>query len=1012
MDETRKVSLLSININGNLSIIENASCVAYINDFDIVALSELKSSYVFSVPGYTVLRSCDRGLRGGVGVLVKHKLMSSVFDVQLLSDQVWFRLSFMSDVKFCACYVPPADSPYFNPTSFSDIQSQVVGSESKIVLIGDINSRMGNLNRLDAFERGIVYASNVDATENAHGRNMLRLCNNLDMYPVNHLTFWGKSFVGRKTFRKRERWISQLDWLFCSSQLLHLIHKFDVVQNVPFKSDHAALTVTIECPPPPTECILERAKLLGEYPCGAAQDISRKAIKFSNVNVDSVVAALPDPVPWWHRCENLLINEEHPAMELSKWITDEIYNACKNGQRDNLRPSVNDTPNIVDANSRWQALLARKDLKLVWSSINWKGEFEVESSEKNKPTNEAFRGHFQKLLNPAAGYADIAVPDTYMYVPLLDDPITPREVEVVIKKLHNNKSAGVDGVPPGAFKMLGGEWLFILTYLFNLVFSGEYPPEWSYTKMFTIFKKGRPEDVNNYRGISVQGALTKIYEGVLNNRFTSWFIPDEEQAGGCTGRGCAEQLFTLRLLIEYARKTKQTLYIAYIDYVKAYDKVNRNILLRKLADHGCGQRYLQAIANSLKETTNVLGDVCFKSSSGVKQGAANSSSLFTFYINSTIRALKNGGSDGYLENLHCLLFMDDTAILATSRDALQSKLSCLIEEAKHIDMEIHPEKSKFMTINTEDREPFCFDRITIGHVNKYMYLGSQIMNARIPDQVKANVDIKQNHLMKFSSFLKKNSEAPFSVKNLVFKSALSSAVLYGCESWLCNDLQAAASSILSAQKQLLSVRSQTCNDLVQAELACPDGKTVIRELQTSFLKKLMARSDFVGSPAHSALRLNRQAGTAASSYIDNLVAATPDSLRKASLQSVQERIRGSESSRKKAYTEFNKEFTLHPVYTRNVPEWARIAFTRMRLGSHRLRVETGRWSRIPREERICPCRSAVQTEAHVLVQCPMTEPLRGNFPMLKFDDVFSLMESSPGDLVRYCHGVLKVYEDG
>ena len=93
--------------------------------------------------------------------------------------------------------------------------------------------------------------------------------------------------------------------------------------------------MTIECPPPPTECILERAKLLGEYPCGAAQDISRKAIKFSNVNVDSVVAALPDPVPWWHRCENLLINEEHPAMELSKWITDEIYNACKNGQRDN-----------------------------------------------------------------------------------------------------------------------------------------------------------------------------------------------------------------------------------------------------------------------------------------------------------------------------------------------------------------------------------------------------------------------------------------------------------------------------------------------------------------------------------------------------------------------------------------------------------------------------------------------------------------------------------------------------
>ena len=224
-------------------MLEKESCLAYMSDFDIIVLIELKSSYVFSVPGYTVLKSSDRGLREGVGILVKHKLMSSVFDVQLLNDQVWFRLSFMSDVKLCACYIPPVDSPYFNPMSFSDIQSQAIDSENKIVLIGDVNSRMGDLHRLDDIERGIVYASNVDATENAHGRNMLNICKNLDLYPVNHLTFRGNCFKGGKTFRKRERWISQLDGLFCSAQLLHLIHDFDLVQNVPFMSDYAALTV-------------------------------------------------------------------------------------------------------------------------------------------------------------------------------------------------------------------------------------------------------------------------------------------------------------------------------------------------------------------------------------------------------------------------------------------------------------------------------------------------------------------------------------------------------------------------------------------------------------------------------------------------------------------------------------------------------------------------------------------------------------------------------------------------
>ena len=222
--------------------------------------------------------------------------------------------------------------------------------------------------------------------------------------------------------------------------------------------------------PPTINFTLERAKLLGEYPCGTAQSISRKAIQLDSVSEDSIVAALPDPVSWWHHCENLLINEGNPAIELSNWITEALYSACKRTQRGN-RPSADDLPKIANAYSRWQALLAKKDPKLVWASINWKGEFEAESGRNNEPSNEDFRRHFQKLLCSSIGCAELKVPVTDMYVPLLDDPITTMEVDAVIKKLHRHKAAGVDGVPPGVFKMLSNEWLCILTYLFNLVFS-------------------------------------------------------------------------------------------------------------------------------------------------------------------------------------------------------------------------------------------------------------------------------------------------------------------------------------------------------------------------------------------------------------------------------------------------------------------------------------------------------------------------------------------------------------
>ena len=221
--------------------------------------------------------------------------------------------------------------------------------------------------------------------------------------------------------------------------------------------------------------------------------------------------------------------------------------------------------------------------------------------------------------------------------------------------------------------MLSVEWPTIICILFNGVFSVRYPVQWSTAKLLTIFKKGDKLDTSNYRGISIQVALATLYEAVLNRRFCLWFKPDLEQAGGQEGRGCPEQLITLRLLIDYARKTKENLYITFIDYVKAYDQVDRNVLLKLLASKGCGNTFLQAIANSFRITGNLLGKEHFVSYGGVKQGTANSCALFTFYLNGTIRKLKEFGEDGFMGNLHYLLVMDHTVVLATSRKAMTKK---------------------------------------------------------------------------------------------------------------------------------------------------------------------------------------------------------------------------------------------------------------------------------------------------------------------------------------------------
>ena len=86
---------------------------------------------------------------------------------------------------------------------------------------------------------------------------------------------------------------------------------------------------------------------------------------------------------------------------------------------------------------------------------------------------------------------------------------------------------------------------------------------------------------------------------VLSDRFSLWYQPRPEQAGSQKNRGCEELILSLRVLLDIARKQKRTLYIIYVDYQKAYDRVTRRKLLEHLEQLGCGTTFLLALKNSM-----------------------------------------------------------------------------------------------------------------------------------------------------------------------------------------------------------------------------------------------------------------------------------------------------------------------------------------------------------------------------------------------------------------------------
>ena len=112
-------------------------------------------------------------------------------------------------------------------------------------------------------------------------------------------------------------------------------------------------------------------------------------------------------------------------------------------------------------------------------------------------------------------------------------------------------------------------------------------------------------------------------------------------------------------------------------------------------------------------------------------------------------------------------------------------------------------------------------------------------------------------------------------------------------------------------------------------------------------------------------------------------------------------------------TNLNPDLNTHNVYGKTVyiPDYLRISFTRVRLMSHRLKIETGRWSRIPQEGRVCQCdRTSIQDESHVLLVCSISAHLRIEFSMLSFVSMNNLINSSDSyNMCKYIHKVLKLY---
>lgn len=179
------------------------------------------------------------------------------------------------------------------------------------------------------------------------------------------------------------------------------------------------------------------------------------------------------------------------------------------------------------------------------------------------------------------------------------------------------------------------------------------------------------------------------------------------------------------------------MYVAFVDFKKAFDSVNRSKLFLVLARKGVKGHLLKSIKsiyNSVKARVrgnSVLSDI-FDCPVGLRQGCNLSPLLFSLFINELYTALANSGINGIqltpdLIQIFILLFADDVALIADTVNGLQQQLNILSTYCNEWKLNVNIEKTKILVFKNGSHlsrhEKWVYNGYNVQTVNGFSYVG-------------------------------------------------------------------------------------------------------------------------------------------------------------------------------------------------------------------------------------------------------------------------------------------------
>ncbi|CAO0789273.1 unnamed protein product [Mucor circinelloides] len=284
---------------------------------------------------------------------------------------------------------------------------------------------------------------------------------------------------------------------------------------------------------------------------------------------------------------------------------------------------------------------------------------------------------------------------------LLELPIDMDDLLLECKRSPRYSSPGSDGIP---YQLLRLILLFtplqpLIEQVYNdALTKGIFPASWNISLMTILYKKNDPNDMANYRPISLCNTDYKLLTRLLNQRMMGIAnqIINENQAGFIPGRFIADNAMRCQVVMEDAERTmnlvkQQRIPVRFdpkgiglsLDQEKAYDRVNLHYLKNALVKYGFPTNIIRCLVNMMGQNQlriNINGyftdDV--PKLRGLKQGDPISSILYNLAIEPFLRSVI---TDPLYKGYQMRYAPDHPLYQAEAPEIHQTKILCYADDA-------------------------------------------------------------------------------------------------------------------------------------------------------------------------------------------------------------------------------------------------------------------------------------------------------------------------------------------